>query len=263
MAERELSARGVTCVIENGLGLITLARPERSNALDLRAADAFMSAVEQTAADEVRAVLVRGEGERFCAGGDVVSMAAASDPSSYLFELAGRLGEVLARLSALTKPVIAAVHGAVAGAGLAVLLSCDVVIAARETKFAMAYAGVGLTPDCGVSYLLPRAVGQQRALELAITGRALTAAEAYGWGMVTELAEDPEAAYERGLSLAREMAAAPSYALAQAKRLIRQSWTVTPAASLADEAKTISRAVREPTAQLLIEKFTNAGSHRS
>jgi enoyl-CoA hydratase/carnithine racemase len=111
-------------------------------------------------------------------------MVTAPDRASYVHELAATFEAGLRRLSELPVPVVAAVHGAVACAGLAVVLNCDVVIAARSTKFLMAYSAVGLTPDCGVSYLLPRAVGQQRALELALTGRTLSAEEAMAWGLV-------------------------------------------------------------------------------
>ncbi|GAB7099405.1 enoyl-CoA hydratase-related protein [Thermobifida fusca] len=245
---------GVRCVVDGGIARITLARPEASNSVDMAAARAFGEAVDQAGDPAVRVVLLTGEGKRFCAGGDVASMMAAEDRSGYLNELAATLGDGLLRLTELAKPVVAAVHGAVAGAGLAFVLTADLVVAARSTKFLMAYAGVGLTPDCGVSYLLPRAVGQQRALEMALMNRPLTAEEAREWGLVTEVVDD-EAAVSRAEEVAAQLAAGPAFALGQAKRLLRSSWTVSPQQSVTDEAETISRAIGTDDAARLIDAF--------
>jgi 2-(1,2-epoxy-1,2-dihydrophenyl)acetyl-CoA isomerase len=182
-------------------------------------------------------------------------MAAAEDPAAYLHELADTLDRALQRLDALEKPVVAAVQGAAAGAGLAVVLSADVVVSARGTKYLTAYAGVGLTPDCGLSWLLPRAVGQQRALELALTGRVLSADEARDWGLVTSVVEDDELA-SQAQALAERLAVAPPFALGQARRLIRSSWAATRAETGADEARTIARAVVTPEARELVAAFT-------
>lgn len=217
---------GVLYHADGPVAHIILTRPEASNAVDLSTARAFGGAVDSAAAEHIRAVLITGEGKRSCAGGDVASMLASEDRQSYLNELAMQFTRALEKLRSLEKPVVAAVQGAVAGAGLAVILSCDIVVSTRSAKFLMAYAGVGLTPDCGVSYLLPRAVGQQRALELALTGRVLSAQEAQDWGLVTELVDD-EQYMNRGLDLAKRLAAGPHFALAQAKRLIRSAWEVS------------------------------------
>lgn len=241
--------------VTDGVAHIALARPERSNSFDLPTAQSFGAAVDRAGADpEVRVVLLTGDGPRFCAGGDVASMAAAAEPSAYLQELADELDGALQRLGALEKPVVAAVQGAAAGAGLAVVLTADVVLSARSTKYLTAYAGVGLTPDCGLSWLLPRAVGQQRALELALTGRVLSAEEAQDWGLVTTVVDDAELE-EQATALAAKLATAPPFALGQARRLIRSAWTASRAESGADEARTISRAVTTPEAQALVARF--------
>jgi 2-(1,2-epoxy-1,2-dihydrophenyl)acetyl-CoA isomerase len=245
---------GVRYQVEGATAHITLARPEASNSVDLATAHAFGTAVDQAAHDAVRAVLVTGEGRRFCAGGDVTSMVAVADRPAYLHELATVLDQALVRLSALDKPVIAAVQGAVAGAGLGLILSCDIVVSARSTRFLSAYAGVGLTPDCGVSYLLPRAIGQQRALELALTGRALTAEQALQWGLITEVVDD-DALTGRGLALVANLATGPRFAFAEAKRLIRSSWEVSRTQSSKDEAETIAKAVTTDDARTLIDAF--------
>lgn len=254
--------RGVDYLREGGVGQIVLARPEASNAFDLPATHALGAALDRADADvrgaEVGAVLVMAEGPRFCGGGDVRSFAAAEDQPAYLRELATALEAELRRLSELPVPVVAAVQGSVAGAGLAFLLNADVVVSARSTRLTMAYAGIGLTPDCGVSYLLPRAVGQQRALSLALTGRVLDAEEAAAWGLVSEVVEDGELR-ARASALAEQLAAGsagPASALGQAKRLIRSSWDLTRAESAADEVDTIAAAVVTPEAQTRITRFT-------
>lgn len=235
---------------------ITLDRPASSNALDLALALAFRAAVGEVRGSDARAVLVAGAGARFCAGGDLASMLRHDDRPAYLRELASVLTLGFRELSQLPVPVVASVQGAVAGAGMALLLSADLVVAARGTKMLMAYAGVGLTPDCGVSYLLPRAVGQQRALELALTGRVLSADEALDWGLVTMVVDDG-AQHAEGLALATRLAGGPAYALGEAKRLVRSSFAVTREDSGEDEAETIARAVATPEAQALIDAFVS------
>jgi 2-(1,2-epoxy-1,2-dihydrophenyl)acetyl-CoA isomerase len=246
---------GVRYDVHAGVGRVALARPEVSNSFDLSTARSLGEVVELAAADEeVRVVLITGEGRRFCAGGDVASMAAASDRSHYLRDLAGTLDGAFQRLSEIEKPVVAAVQGAAAGAGLALILAADVVIGASTSKYLTAYAGIGLTPDCGLSWQLPRAIGQQRALELALTGRVLTAEEARDWGLVTTVVDDVELS-DQAASLAARLAAAPPFAVGQARRLIRSAWMVSRAESGADEARTISRAVSTQEARDLVERF--------
>lgn len=241
--------------VADGVATIALARPDVSNSFDVPTAQSFGAAVDRAAADpSVNVVLLTGDGARFCAGGDVASMAASQDPAAYLLELAEELDGVLQRLGQMEKPVVAAVQGAAAGAALAVVLTADVVVSGAGTKFLTAYAGVGLTLDCGLSWLLPRAVGQQRALELALTGRVLSAAEAREWGLVTTVVEDAELEASAA-ELARRLATAPPFALGQARRLIRSSWTATRAEAGADEARTISQAVVTPEARRLVAKF--------
>jgi 2-(1,2-epoxy-1,2-dihydrophenyl)acetyl-CoA isomerase len=199
---------GVELNLRAGIARIRLDRPEVSNAVDLPTAHEFADAVTAAEHDDVRAVLLTGAGPRFCAGGDVRSFLAAAEPPGYLHELAATLEAALRRLSELPKPVVAGVQGAVAGAGLAFVLNADVVIAARSTSFRMAYPGIGLTPDCGVSYLLPRAVGTHRALEFALTGRTLTADDAHQWGLVTQVVDD-DAVATRTEELATALARRP------------------------------------------------------
>jgi 2-(1,2-epoxy-1,2-dihydrophenyl)acetyl-CoA isomerase len=123
--------------VADGIGRLVLSRPEQSNSFDLPAAHDMGLAVQAVSGDDVRAITLTAEGKRFCAGGDVTSFLASDDPSAYLLELAGTLEGALRELGSLAKPVVAGVRGAVAGAGLAVMLTADVVVASRSTKFVM------------------------------------------------------------------------------------------------------------------------------
>lgn len=246
---------GIRYTVTDGVGHLTLARPDKSNALDLQTAESLEEAVALAESDDaVRVVLLTGDGQRFCAGGDLASMAAANDRSAYLHKMATTLDRALQGLAEMEKPVLAAVQGAAAGAGLAMVLTADVVISARTSKYLAAYAGVGLTPDCGLSWMLPRAVGQQRALELALTGRVLSAQEACDWGLVATVVDDDQLT-EQAASAAAKLAAASPYAVGQARRLIRSAWTASREESGADEAHTISRAVATTEARVLVDRF--------
>jgi 2-(1,2-epoxy-1,2-dihydrophenyl)acetyl-CoA isomerase len=246
----------VTHEIVDGIGRIVLSRPEQSNSFDLPTAQDLTVAVDAVSADEVLAITLTAEGKRFCAGGDVTSFLGSDDPGAYLLELANVLEGALRDLADLPKPVVAGVRGAVAGAGLAVMLSADVIVASRATKFVMAYPGIGLTPDCGVSYLVPRAIGQQRALDFALTGRVLSADEALDWGLVTSVVddEDVEAKVDE---IARTWATTAPVALGHARRLLRSSWDSTGPEQGADESATIASLVMGDEAQRLVKAFTS------
>lgn len=234
---------GIRYRAADGIGWITLARPEAANAVNLKTATSLEEAVGQAAADpEVRVIVIDAEGPRFCAGGDVAAMAAADDKSAAVRVLAEHLDAVLLALDAAEKPVLAAVRGTVAGAGLGLVLACDLVIAARGTKLVTAYTSLGITPDCGVSWLLPRAVGQQRALELVLTGRPLSADEAQIWGLVTAVVDDADLETEI-MDLATRVAALPPFASGQSRRLLRSSWSVTRQAASVDEVRTVAEAI--------------------
>lgn len=238
-----------------GVAHLRLNRPGSANAFDLRTARAFREAVDRAGDEpEVRAVMVSGAGARFCAGGDVASFAAAADRPAYLHRLAGELDEAFRALGALPKPVVAAVHGAVAGAGLGLLLTADVAIAAPGTTFVFAYPQIGLTPDCGVSWMLPRAVGSQRALTLALTGRTLEATTAREWGLVAAVEDDP---LQAATVLARSWADGPAGALGRTRLLLRAAWDVDRAAAGTGEAAQIAEAVRGEEAQELIRAFVD------
>lgn len=243
--------------VDNGIARLRLARPAVGNVFDQPMAQAFADAVWQAGSDSrARVVLVSGDGDDFCAGSDVASLATSSERSNYIYDLARVLDEALQDLAEIEKPVIAAVQGKAAGAGLAVVLAADVVVSARTATYLSTSAGVGLTPDCGLSWQLPRMVGQRRALELALTGRVLSAEEGRDWGLVTTVVDDIDllAAAE---GVCSRMAAAPPFALGHTRRLIRSAWMDSRAASGADEARTISRAMATPEARVWVEMLVN------
>lgn len=244
----------VEYTVDNGIARISLNRPEVSNAVDLPTAEAFADAVTAAADGDVRAVLFTGKGKRFCAGGDVASIVAASDRAAYVHRLATVFDRGLRHMAALPKPVVVAVQGAAAGAGLGAVLSADLAVTGRSAKFASAYTALGLTPDCGVSRLLPLVVGQARALELALTRRSLTADEALAWGIVAEVVDDDQV-LGRAEQLVVELAAGPTSSLGHAKRLIRTSWQTSAEEVALDEADTIARLAAGPEASTLIDAF--------
>lgn len=248
----------VDLAIREGIAHLTLTRPESANAFDLPTATAFGQAVDQIAdSSDVRAVVLSGQGKRFCAGGDVASFDAADDPQAYIRELADVLDGAMQRFAALPVATVVAVQGAAAGAGLSVMLGADVIVAARSTKFVTAYASIGLTPDVGLSWLLPRAIGQVRALDLLLTGRVLDGPTALDWGLVTELTDDDPLV--RAQEIAATIASGPAQALGQARRLVRNAWSTSRSEAGDDESRTIADRVGTEEAQELIGAFLAPG----
>ena len=241
--------------VRDGVATVELNRPDVSNALDQGLCVALLRAVEAAADDaSVRVLLLLGRGKLFCAGGDVSGMAASDDRARYLQDLAEAAHEAVRALDRLEKPVLAGVQGAAAGAGLAFTLSADLVVAGESARFLTAYTALGLTPDSGLSWLLPRAVGLRRALEMTLTNRRLTAAEAVEWGLVTSTCPDDEVAgFAR--ALAEQMATGPSHAFGQSRSLLRSAHGRSLDEHLDLEARTISAASTTPEAGALIDAF--------
>ncbi|WP_396655696.1 enoyl-CoA hydratase/isomerase family protein [Microbacterium sp.] len=197
---------------------LTLRRPHAGNAVDQRLADAFAATVaELVAEDEPQLVVLASEGSQFCTGGDVTAVATAADPGAYLVRLAATMHDALEALRASAHIVVAAVQGAAAGAGLALVLNADLVVASEQAVFLSAYAGVGLTPDCGVTHLLPATVGPRRAAELTLTGRVLTAPEARDWGIVNTVVDDLSGHLD---ALLEQLTAGPRWAQSRTLRLL-------------------------------------------
>jgi 2-(1,2-epoxy-1,2-dihydrophenyl)acetyl-CoA isomerase len=165
------------------IAFLTLTRPDAANTMNLQFGREFLAAAFAIEAARYARVVLTGAGKNFCFGGDLKGMVASGgDVPAYLSELTTNLHAGMALLARLDAPVIAAVNGTAAGAGLGLVLAADLAVAARSAKFVPAYTAVGLTPDAACTFLLPRAVGYKRAMELFLTNRALDAEQASGLG---------------------------------------------------------------------------------
>lgn len=205
-----------------GVAYLRFHRPQALNAIDVPLAEAFLAACKDIAADpQVRVVWVSGEGRAFMAGGDIAAMRV--DPPVVAKALIENLHAGLQLLADLHAPVVASVHGAVAGGGLGVMLGCDLVVAADNTKFALAYPLIGASCDCSTSWGLPRIVGLRKALELAFLADTLDAAEALRLGLVNRVVPLDALAEETG-QLVQRLASGPTQALGRMKRLMRASF---------------------------------------
>jgi len=205
------------------VAFLTMARPESGNTMNQDFGRDFLAAALAIDGSSARVVLLCGQGKNFCFGGDLRGMiASGSDVTAYLTELTTNLHRGMAHLAAQAAPVIAAVNGSAAGGGLGLVLMADIVIAARSAKFAPAYTGVGLTPDAGCTYLLPRVIGTRRAMEMLLTNRVLDAALALEWGLINRIVDDDEL-QAAAADLAARLAAGPIGAFGVTKRLLAES----------------------------------------
>jgi len=235
---------------------LTLARPERGNALVLEMAEELSDAVGRLGDDSaVGAVLLSGEGPNFCLGGDVKTFATHGERvPEYLRPLATALHVAVSRLTRLDVPLVAAVQGAAAGAGMSLACGADFVIAADSARFTMAYTKIGLSPDGGSSYFLPRIVGMRRTIELMVTNRMLTAEEAREWGIVTRVVAAADLARE-AQAFAASLASGATRALRAAKRLVREGWNESLESQLEQETREIVEASRSADAREGIRAF--------
>ena len=208
--------------VKDGIATLTLNRPERLNALGDTLRDDLQDAITRASDDDVRVIIVTGAGKGFCSGGDVKAMSERKESGSgrpLMEKVApGRDRTVLA-LRDCPKPIIAAVNGAAAGAGMNLALACDMRLASTAAKFAQAFVKRGLHPDWGGTYFLPRIVGTARACEMIFTGEVIDAPEALRLGIVSAV-HAPEELMPAALSLARKMADGPPIAIRLAKRAI-------------------------------------------
>jgi len=212
-------------VTHDGIARIVLNRPDRLNSFTARMHEELASALDEADANpEVRALLLTGAGRGFCAGQDLSDRAVA--PGSAPVDLGDTVerywAPLVKRLATRDKPVICAVNGVAAGAGANLALACDIVIAARSAKFIQSFAKIGLIPDTGGTWALPRMVGQARALGLALTAEPLPAEKAEEWGLIWKCVDDGLLEQE-SVALALALAAGPTRGLAATKHAIRAS----------------------------------------
>ena len=227
MAEVEVTRAG-------GVLTLTLNRPDVLNAFNSAMHEALAAGLEEARAQDVRAVVITGAGRGFCVGQDLTEFR----------EAAGDIGDRLRSnyhpnilaIRGLEKPVIAAVNGPAAGAGLSLACACDLRLAADTASFVPAFIGIGLVPDSGGSYFIARLLGAARAFELMTSNRKLTAAEAHAWGLVSEVVE-ADALAARAAEVAGLYATAPTRGVGMTKRLFDQAQNATLEEQLELEAE--------------------------
>lgn len=213
--------------LRDGVSIITLNRPDVLNSFNRAMAGELQAAIADGARrGEVRALLLRAEGRAFCAGQDLAEV--APDSKGNLPDL----GEIVRRhynpiiraIRSIEKPVVCAVNGVAAGAGANIALACDIVLAAKEANFVQAFSKIGLIPDSGGTFLLPRLVGLARATALTFLAEKLSAEQAVEMGLIYK-AVDAAALYEEALTLAKHLATQPTVGLGLTKRLFNQSFS--------------------------------------
>ncbi|MEU6786071.1 enoyl-CoA hydratase-related protein [Nonomuraea angiospora] len=239
----ELDGAPILLERDGAVAVLTLNRPDRRNALDAGLKTALRRALEEVAADDaVRAVVLTGAGTAFCVGQDLAEHAAAlrADAGHAFDTVEQDYAPTVRLLATMGKPVVAAVNGTCVGAGLALALACDLRVLAEEAVLATAFTAIGLTCDSGLSLTLVRAVGEARAKELVLLGESFGARQAVEWGITGRVVPREEAgAVAR--ELAARLAAGPTAAYAESKRLIAGAWDQDLGAALTAEARAQAR----------------------
>jgi 2-(1,2-epoxy-1,2-dihydrophenyl)acetyl-CoA isomerase len=222
-----MSYETISFTIDNGVARLVLNRPDRLNAFNVRMHGEVMDALSQlTANSKVRVLLLTGTGRGFCAGQDLSERDVEAGPLDLGHTTGTYYNPLVRRLTALPLPIICAVNGVAAGAGVNIALACDVVLARKSAKFVQAFSSIGLIPDAGGTYALPRLMGLSRALGFTLTGATLSAETAAQWGLIWKAIEDDLFAAEVE-QLVQQMAAAPTLGLVAAKQAIRSAATAT------------------------------------
>ena len=215
----QLEMRGSVC-------LLTLNRPDRLNALNVQVANDFKAAVAEAIERGARAIVLTGAGRAFSAGGDLREMQEIAKKDgrveAFFDEPLRLLNEAIVLIRETPVPFIAAVNGVASGGGCNLALACDLVIAAESARFNQACIKIGLTPDCGGTFMLPRLVGWKRATELLFTGELISARAAAEMGMINSVTPDEEL-MSRAMAMADQLAHAPTAAIAEIKRLLDAS----------------------------------------
>ncbi|REJ77893.1 MAG: 2-(1,2-epoxy-1,2-dihydrophenyl)acetyl-CoA isomerase [Acidobacteria bacterium] len=214
--------------IDNNVATITLNRPDALNALSRQITTDLTDAIKKAIADGARAVILTGEGRAFCAGGDLREMKAMWDSEgrieAFLEDPLEALHSLITLIRETPVPFIAAVNGVCAGAGTNVALACDIVFAAEQASFNEAFIKIGLSPDCGGSFFLPRAVGEKKAAELLMTGDSVTSSDALSIGMINRTVPG-EMLMQESVVMATKLAAAPTAVIGRIKRMMNATFS--------------------------------------
>lgn len=251
---------GILLHVSDGLARVTFDRPASLNAMDFPMARRWREVAREVTSDaSIGAVILDANGPAFCAGGDVVAMATTGSTGADVTATAEAIHDGIRTFAEAPLPMVAAVQGAVAGGGLGLMLTADYVVASENARFVSRYANIGLTPDLGVSTLLPAAIGQRRALQLLLQDRMVGAAEAQEWGLVAEVVASG-VLQTRVDEIARFWLDGATAAFGQATRLVRVGAGRTFGENLDDEAATIGAAFDTPEAKARVAAFAAASA---
>ena len=213
--------------LSGNAAIITLDRPAALNALSLQLTQDLAGAFERAAHDSVRAAVLTGSGKAFCSGGDLREMQAIGREQgrveAFLEEPLAALHRVILLIRESPFPCIAAVNGVAAGAGTNLALACDIVLAAASASFNAAFVRIGLSPDCGGTFFLPRAIGEKRAAELMMTGGTISAEQAAAIGLINRVVPDASLADEAS-ALCEKLAAGPTGSIVRIKRMLNKTF---------------------------------------
>ncbi|MDH4142384.1 MAG: enoyl-CoA hydratase-related protein [Chloroflexota bacterium] len=227
---------GLRVEVDGAVATLTLDRPEALNALTVPVKVALRETLEGIAADRsVRVVILTGAGRAFCAGQDLAERE-GPDAAPLETELRERFNPIIRAVRSMGQPVIAAVNGVAAGAGASLAFACDLRVAAAEARFVLAFGRIGLIPDSGATWFLPRLIGASRAAELALVGDPVAADEALRIGLVHRVVPG-DALGSEARALADRLAASAPVALAMTKAALEHAWEMDLEASLSEEAR--------------------------
>lgn len=244
--------------LDNGVATIQMNRPDALNALSLQLGRDLATAIRQAVKDDVRAAILTGSGRAFCSGGDLREMKSMGEAQgtieAFLDEPLKALHEVIALIRETPIPFIAAVNGVCAGAGTNFALACDLVLAAEDASFNEAFVRIGLSPDCGGTFFLPRAVGEKIAAEMLMTGMTVSAQRAAEIGMINRVVPTAELMNEAA-KLAASLAAGPTGSIGRIKRMLNATFSNDLTAQLSLEADCQVESGRSPDFQEGVTAF--------
>ena len=242
---------------QDGISVLTLNRPDTYNALGISICEALAHAVIDEGSDpEVKVLVLTGAGKAFSGGGDIKGMSEYldSDPVLFFKRLVMFLDAAILDITRLEKPVLCAVNGIAAGAGLSLAMACDMIFSAESAKFDAAYPRAGVVPDGAASFLIPRTIGYHRAMELIYGDRALSAREAQEWGLINRVVPDDEL-MQTTMDFARRLTRGPLSAFGTTKRLFLDGMQSTLETTLEAERQAIAARGRTDEFRASVERF--------
>ncbi|MCY4597233.1 MAG: enoyl-CoA hydratase-related protein [Bryobacterales bacterium] len=251
-----MSYHGIKFQVREHVAHVVLNRPKAANTINVEIAkDLMMAAIRCDEDPAVRSILIRGEGPMFSGGGDLKTFASqGGELPAYLKETTTYLHGAISRFVRQAAPTVCAVHGFAAGGGFSLAIASDLVIAAESAKFTMAYTKAGLTPDGSSTYFLGRLIGLQRAMDMALTNRTLTASEAHSWGLVSRVVDEDDLV-EEAKGLALKLADGPTWAYGATKDLLHRGLSESLETQMELETRAIANAVRTDDAKEGVQSF--------